>query len=247
MASSLTAAYASIAPCRSTNFTKPRRSTQIRCIGGKDPEGKPRKSDAEATEAFKRQIRQEKERRRALRQSRVVPDTPGELFEYYIDTEAKEIESEIARLKPPSRELEEFFEFFSYVRFELGQLRSVVSKTEDTEDRLFELDSSQKALMEGTEDDKLQADLLKAKKSLANKSLTKILTSKDVKATLLDMVERNERNRLRLLNMVEQNELNRSLLTLLDEKIVTAQKDGQKHAVAFMEKRRGEMLKYMTV
>ncbi|KAI8546495.1 hypothetical protein RHMOL_Rhmol07G0122500 [Rhododendron molle] len=240
MASSLTAAYATIAPCRTANFTTPRRSaTRIRCIGW-DPEGllgppqtghiarrefqRRMESDAEAREAFERQIRQEKERRRALRQSRVVPDTPGELIEYFLDTEAQEIEFEIARLRPRLNE-----EFFSHLKFELGQLRFAVSKTQDTEDRLFELEALQKALMEGTEAyDKLQADLLKAKESL-----TKILTSKDVKATLLDMVEGNE--------------LNRSLLTLLDENIVTAQKDGEKQAVAFMEKLRGAMLKYMTV
>ncbi|KAK3022837.1 hypothetical protein RJ639_046657 [Escallonia herrerae] len=53
--------------------------------------------------------------------------------------------------------------------------------------------------------DKLQADMETAKANL-----TKILTSKDVKATLLDMVE--------------QNELNRSILALLDENISNASK-----------------------
>ncbi|KAK3041057.1 hypothetical protein RJ639_026854, partial [Escallonia herrerae] len=76
--------------------------------------------------------------------------------------------------------------------------------------------------------DKLQADMVTAKVSL-----TKILTSKDVKATLLDMVE--------------QNELNRSLLALLDENISNANKGNQKQAAAFMEKLRGAVLKYMTV
>lgn len=181
-------------------------------------------SDAEAREAYERQIRQEKERRRALRQARVVPDTPGELIEYFLDTEAQEMEFEIAKLRPRLNE-----EFFTHLKFELGQLRFAVSKTENTEERLFELEALQKALTEGTEAyDKLQADLLKAKESL-----NKILTSKDVKATLLEMVERNE--------------LNRPLLTLLDENIVSAQQDGQKQAVAFMEKLRGAMLKYMTV
>ncbi|MCI14253.1 hypothetical protein A2U01_0035382, partial [Trifolium medium] len=51
--------------------------------------------------------------------------------------------------------------------------------------------------------DKMQNELIKSKESL-----TKILTSKDVKATLLEMVE--------------SNEINRSLLTLLDENIATA-------------------------
>nr|ACJ83376.1 unknown [Medicago truncatula]AFK46213.1 unknown [Medicago truncatula] len=49
----------------------------------------------------------------------------------------------------------------------------------------------------------MQAQLIKAKENL-----TKILTSKDVKATLLELVERNE--------------INRSLLTLLDENISSA-------------------------
>ena len=35
-------------------------------------------------------------------QSRVVPDTPSELVEYLLDTEAQEIEFEIARLRPRS-------------------------------------------------------------------------------------------------------------------------------------------------
>jgi hypothetical protein len=240
MASYLTTPYATVALRRTSNFSKPRRSaTLIRCIGW-DPEGllgppqtghiarrefqRRMESDADAREAYERQIRQEKERRRALRQARVVPDTPGELIEYFLDTEAQEMEFELARLRPRLNE-----EFFTHLKFELGQLRFAVSKTENTEDRLFELEALQKALTEGTEAyDKLQADLFKAKESL-----TKILTSKDVKATLLEMVERNE--------------LNRPLLTLLDENIVSAQQDGQKLAVAFMEKLRGAMLKYMTV
>uniref|UniRef100_A0A0A0KE17 Uncharacterized protein n=1 Tax=Cucumis sativus TaxID=3659 RepID=A0A0A0KE17_CUCSA len=56
--------------------------------------------------------------------------------------------------------------------------------------------------------DKMQRELVKAREGL-----TKILTSKDVKATLLDMVERNE--------------LNRSLLALLDENIANAQMGNQ--------------------
>ncbi|KAL5748542.1 hypothetical protein ACOSP7_025582 [Xanthoceras sorbifolium] len=180
--------------------------------------------DSEAREAFEQHVREEKERRRALRQSRVVPDTPAELIEYFLDTEAQEIEFEIARLRPLLNN-----EFFSHVQFELGQLRFAVSKTQDMEDRLIELEALQKALLEGTEAyDKMQVDLITAKKSL-----TKILTSKDVKATLLEMVE--------------QNELNRSLLALLDENIANAQKGDQKQAAAFMEKVRAAVLKYMTV
>lgn len=180
--------------------------------------------DAEFREALEQQAREEKQRRHALRQSRVIPDTSEKLIEYFLDTEAQEIEFEIARLRQRLNQ-----EFFSQLQFELGQLRFAVSKTEEMEDRLIELEALQKALKEGTEAyEKMQGELVKAKKSL-----TKILTSKDVKATLLEMVEHNE--------------LNRSLLTLLDENIASANQGKQKEAAAFMEKLRAAVLKYMTV
>lgn len=180
--------------------------------------------DAEAREAFERQLREEKERIQTLRQSRVIPDTEEELVEYFLDTEAQEIEFEIARLR---QRLDQ--EFFSHLQIEIGKLRFAVSKTEDMEDRLIELESLQKALQEGTEAyDKMQMELITAKESL-----TKILMSKDVKATLLVMVE--------------QNKLNRALLTLLDENIANAHRGNQKQAADFMKKVRGAVLKYMTV
>lgn len=180
--------------------------------------------DADAREEFERQMRQEKERRVALRQSRVAPDTVPELIEYFLDTEAQEVEFEIARLRPRLN-----MEFFSQLKLELGQLRFAVSKTEEMEDRIIELEALHKALEEGTEAyDKMQDDLIMAKNSLA-----KILSSKDMKATLLEMVERNE--------------LNTALLTLLDENIVSAQQANQNQAAEFMEKLRIAVLKYITV
>ncbi|KAH1080376.1 hypothetical protein J1N35_020137 [Gossypium stocksii] len=168
--------------------------------------------DAEAREAFQQHLREEKERRRALRQSRELPDTAEETIEYFLDTEAQEIEFEIARLR---HRLDE--DFFSHLKFEIGQIRFAVSKTEDMEDRLIELEALQKALQEGTEAyDKMQAELITAKKSL-----TKILSSKDIKATLLEMVEGNE--------------LNRSLLTLLDENIANANMDNQVSIVLILK------------
>ncbi|PIA50086.1 hypothetical protein AQUCO_01300665v1 [Aquilegia coerulea] len=180
-------------------------------------------TDSEAREAFERQLIVEKERRRAARQARVVPDDPAGLTEYFLDTEAREIEFEIARLRPRLNQ-----EFFSHLKFELGQLRFAVSRTKDMEDRLIELEAMQKVLVEGTAYDKLQGDVITAKESLA-----KILRSKDVKATILEMVGRNE--------------LNRSLLTLLDENIANAIMVDQKEAALYMERVRAAVLKYMTV
>lgn len=199
------------------------RKSTISCIGW-DPEGvlsppqgghlarlefkKSLEKDADAREAFERQVREEKERRQAFRQSRVVPDSPQELIEYLLDTEAQDIEFEISRTRPRLNE-----EFFAHLKFELGQLRFAVNKTQDVEDRLIELEALEKAIQEGTEAyDKMQTELIKAKESL-----TTILTSKDVKATLLEMVERNE--------------LNRSLLALLDENITSAHQGNQVTAI----------------
>ncbi|KAL8064425.1 hypothetical protein ABFX02_01G089100 [Erythranthe guttata] len=220
--------------------TKPRvHSTKIRCIGW-DPEGvlgapkgdhisrlefkRRLDKDADAREAFERQVREEKDRMRALRENRVAPDTEEKLVEYFLDTEAQEIEFEIARLRPRLNE-----EFFSHLKLELGKLRFAVSKTQDVEDRIFELETLSKALQEGIEAyDRMQSELVTARSSLM-----KLFTSKDVKATLLDMVE--------------SNELNRSLLTLLDENIATAYQGNQTQAAQYMEKIRGAMLKYLTV
>ncbi|GER28015.1 ribosomal L22e protein family [Striga asiatica] len=224
----------------SKSTAKPRYQTvKIRCIGW-DPEGilgapkaghiarlefkKRLEKDADAREAFERQVREEKERRKALRESRVIPDSKEGLVEYLLDTEAQEIEFEIARLRPRLNE-----DFFSHLKIELGKLRFAVSKTQDMEDRVIELETLEKALQEGIEAyDKMQSDLVTARKSLM-----KLLTSDDIKATLLDMVE--------------QNELNRSLLTLLDENIANAYQGNQTQAAEYMEKIRGAMLKYITV
>lgn len=180
--------------------------------------------DAEAREAYERNLREEKERREALRQSRVIPETEAELIEYFLDTEAQEIEYEIARLRPRLND-----EFSKQLQFELGQLRFAVSRTQEMEDRLIELEALQKAISEGTEAyDKMQYELVTAKQSL-----TKIFTSKDINATLLEMVE--------------QNEVNRSLLALLDENIAGAQRSNQMQAAEYMEKLRVAVLRYITV
>ncbi|KAK2973670.1 hypothetical protein RJ640_028936 [Escallonia rubra] len=119
------------------------------------------------------------------------------------------------------------------------------------EDRLIELETLQKALLEGTEAyDKLQADMVTAKANL-----TKILTSKDVKATVCAILYPHDPKSLKcssriylecfqlkslylvmlLLDMVEQNELNRSLLALLDENISNANKGNQLRALKLLK------------
>ncbi|PWA32609.1 hypothetical protein CTI12_AA625150 [Artemisia annua] len=220
----------------STSF---RRVTKIQCIGW-DPEGilgppstghlarrefqRRLEQDADAREEYQRQLIEEKERRRKLRESRRVPENNAQLVEYFLDTEAQELELEIARMRYKLTD-----EFFNHLKSELGQLRFAVQKTEDMEDRVIELEALQKALLEGIEAyDKLQSNIVKARDNL-----NKIFTSKDVKATLLDMVEKNE--------------INRSLLALLDENIASAHRSNQTQAAEYMEKVRGAVRKYYTV
>ncbi|GJZ75519.1 hypothetical protein Tco_0639984 [Tanacetum coccineum] len=160
--------------------------------------------DAEAREDYQRQLLEEKERRRKLRESRRVPENNSQLVEYFLDTEAQELELEIARMRYKLTD-----EFFNHLKFELGQLRFAVQKTEVAYD-------------------KLQANIVKARDNL-----NKIFTSKDVKATLLDMVEKNE--------------INRPLLALLDENIASARRSNQTEAADYMEKVRGAVRKYYTV
>ncbi|OIV94606.1 hypothetical protein TanjilG_25830 [Lupinus angustifolius] len=222
-----------------TNWSRYKPSTRISCIGW-DPEGvlgppqgghidrlefrKRLENDADARDAFDRQIREEAERRQAVRDFRVPPENPKELIEYFLDTEAQDIEYEIARMRPRLTK-----EFYDQLKSELGQIRFAVTKTQEMEDRLIELEALEKALEEGKEAfDKMQAELTTAKESLH-----KIFTSKDVKETLLEMVEHNE--------------INRSLLTLLDENIANARRSNQIRAAEYMEKLRGDVLKYITV
>ncbi|KAH7434285.1 hypothetical protein KP509_06G009400 [Ceratopteris richardii] len=141
-----------------------------------------------------------------------------------METEAQEIEYEIARCRPRLTE-----DFFSYLRNEIGSIRFSVNQTKEMEDRLHELEVLNKVLEEGIEAyDKLTKDMLGARERL-----TRLLSSKDKKATLLDMVERNE--------------VDRSLLSLLDENIAGASSQGQAEAVRFLEKIRGAVVKYITI
>nr|CAD1843558.1 unnamed protein product [Ananas comosus var. bracteatus] len=213
--------------------------TKISCVGW-DPEGilgPPRgghiarleikrrlERDADAREEIQRRAREERLRRRERREARVVPETEEGLVEYLLDTEAREIEIEIARLRLRLNK-----EFFDHLQHEVGQLRFALNRTKEMDERLIELEAMQKVLLEGTEAyDKMQEDLVSAKERLM-----KILQSKDRKATLLEMVERNE--------------LNRSVLALLDENIANALNNDQKEAAAFMENMRSTIVKYITV
>ncbi|KAG0474926.1 hypothetical protein HPP92_014612 [Vanilla planifolia] len=210
----------SISGFKPTRLKKPPYRIRVYCIGW-DPDGllgppqgghiarlefrRKLEKDVEAREEFRRQVKEEHERRRARREARLPPKSNESLVEYFLDTEARDIEFEIARMRPRLTK-----DFFDHLQIELAKLRFAISRTKEMEERLVELEAMQKVLLEGTEAyDKMEGDLV-----LAKQRLIKLLQSKDRKSTLLEMVERNE--------------LSRSLLALLDENIANALRTDQK-------------------
>lgn len=180
--------------------------------------------DAEYKEKIERQLREEKEARRLVREARVVPDNHKDLLEFFLMTSGEEMEFEVARCRPKLTE-----EFFSFIKAEVGSLRFAVNQTVEIEDRIGELEVLQKVLREGTEAyDRLAGDLVSAKAKLS-----RILVAKDKKATLLEMAG--------------ENQLDISLLALLDENIATATKANEEQAAQFMGKIRGAVVKYITI
>jgi len=180
--------------------------------------------DAEYKEKIERELQAEKEARRVARAARVVPDSPKDLLEFFLTTEGEEMEFEVARCRPRLTE-----EFFSFLKAEIGSLRFAVNQTVEIEDRIGELEVLQKILREGIEAyDRLTTDLVDAKERLS-----RILSAKDKRATLLDMAG--------------ENQLDRPLLALLDENIATATRANEEQAAMFMGKIRGAVVKYITL
>ncbi|EFJ38560.1 hypothetical protein SELMODRAFT_437473 [Selaginella moellendorffii] len=202
-------------------------------------------SDAEQDEIARQETQRQLDRQRAAREARVVPESDAGLIEFFLETQAQEIEFEIARCR-----LRLTDSFLSFLNTEIASLKFKINRTQDIEDRLVELEALQKVLTEGIGKertvfsllyfrdlnrvlnaeayDRLATDLVQAKERVA-----RIFASKDKKATLLEMVA--------------SNELDRSLLVLLDQNIVTARSAGQKEAADFMTKIRGAVLKYITL
>ncbi|VAI42360.1 uncharacterized protein [Triticum aestivum] len=115
--------------------------------------------------------------RRGCVQARVIPETDAGLVEFFLDTDAREIEIEIGRLRPRLNKA-----FFDHIQREIAQIKFAVTRTAANEDRLIELEAMQKVIGEGVEAyDKLQNDLVTAKERLTN-----ILQSKDRKKTVED-------------------------------------------------------------
>ncbi|KAL3682935.1 hypothetical protein R1sor_000957 [Riccia sorocarpa] len=183
------------------------------------------KDEADKKAAVEAALKLEAEQRKAAREARVVPATDAGLVEYFVMMDPLDMEFEIARCRPRLTE-----DFRRYLRNEIGSIRLTLGeKTPEQQLRLEVLETLQRTLEEGV----AAYDRLTANVTSAKDTLVKILTSKDKKATLLELAG--------------ENKLNKGLLALLDENIAAASAEGQDKMVEYMGKIRAAVVKYVTV
>ncbi|PRW56710.1 hypothetical protein C2E21_4432 [Chlorella sorokiniana] len=153
------------------------------------------------------------------REARKVPEQMEDLIEFFLDTEAPEMEFEVARCRPMLGD-----DFFAYLDRRIGLER--FANVPD-EERLAELETLRDYLKEAVE------AVDKAASSLAapQDRLKKLLAAQDKKACLLDMAANNE--------------IDRALIDLLDQNIESATEAKQEKVVEFMTKVKQAALRYM--
>lgn len=153
------------------------------------------------------------------REARKVPEKMEDLIEFFLDTEAPEMEFEVARCRPMLGD-----DFFAYLDRRIGLER--FANVPD-EERLAELETLRDYLKEAVE------AVDKAASSLAapQERLKKLLAAQDKKACLLDMAANNE--------------IDRALIDLLDQNIESATEAKQDKVVEFMTKVKQAALRYM--
>ncbi|KAL4441533.1 hypothetical protein ABPG77_002037 [Micractinium sp. CCAP 211/92] len=153
------------------------------------------------------------------REARQPPEKIEDLVEFFLDTEAPEMEFEVARCRPQLTP-----EFFAYLDRRIGLER--FSNMPD-EERLAELETLRDYLKEAVE------AVEKAAQTLAGpqERLKKLLEAKDKKAMLLEMAAANE--------------IDRPLIDLLDQNIEGATAAKQEQAAEFMRKVKQAALRYL--
>lgn len=157
--------------------------------------------------------------KRASRNPPLNPGQEAELVTYFLDTEADEMEYEIARCRPALTE-----SFFKHVDSAVGELR--FAKTPD-EGKLAELEVLRDYLKAGV--DAFDANVEAMKQPAAR--MRKLLTAPDKRATLLEMAG--------------SGEVDQALINLLQQNIDAARSAGQEDPAAFLEKVRDAARKFV--
>jgi len=168
------------------------------------------KRDAAALEKEKEKLKEEwKKKRKELeeaREARPEPTSPAELVTYFFETEFNEMEFEIVRNRPKLNE-----EFFAYLKSQMED-DSVSEEMKGKIDALNTVTSNFVGFVDQTTRAMLQP----------KERMMKLLTAKDKKAMILEMVDNDE--------------LDMNLMALLMTNINTAKAAGLDQEAAFMQK-----------
>jgi hypothetical protein len=176
-------------------------------------------SDQEAKASVDAFVAAEKADLERKRNSRVVPEDAHDLVEYFLGTDATDMEFEVARCRPALTK-----DFFAVLDRLVGVER--FSSAPD-EDRLAELEYLRQYLTEGLE----AVDKAAAATAAPVERLKKLLAAKDKKAALLEMAAANE--------------IDQGLMDLLAQNIEGATEAGQTEAAEFMTKVQQAVGRYM--
>lgn len=183
-----------------------RRTRQKTLQQSKEEQEADRKAEEEQREAIKQK-----------REARVVPTSPVDLVEYFLETESQEMEYEIARCRPNLNE-----DFFKHLDQAIGTLR--FSSTPD-EDRLAELEALREVLKAGVE----ALDQMAANISAPAQRARELLQAKDKKQKIQEMAATNQIDN-DMLNILRQNAMlareagNDEVGTFIDKVIIACQK-----------------------
>jgi hypothetical protein len=167
-------------------------------------------ADAQSKEATASSIRAAREELAAKRDERVVPDDERDLVEFFLSTEAADVEWEVARCKPRLTK-----DFFAVLDTLVGTER--FSPAPD-EERLAELELLRTYLLEAGE----AVERAAVQTAAPAERLKKLLAAPDKKACLLEMAAANE--------------IDAGFFALLDQNIEGARAAGEAEAAEFMTK-----------
>lgn len=178
----------------------------------------------EANKELAAQVEEERKKAReellAARAGREPPAAGGAaLVDYFMETEADEMEFELARARPLLTA-----DFFSFLDSEIGALRFAARPNPD---KLAELEVLRDMLKEGAEALDANAEALKA----PAERMRRLLTAPDKRATLLAMAEANE--------------VDAALVNLLQQNADAARAAGNADAAKFLEKVRDAARKFV--
>eukprot|EP00899_Mesostigma_viride_P010326 jgi/Mesvir1/19295/Mv10369-RA.2 len=174
-----------------------------------------KQAEAEADRLMEIKAKEREERRAG----RVVPTTDKQTLQYFLETEAEDMEYEVARRRERLTDA-----FFKYLDTEIGVVRF---STNTSEAVLAEMENLRTLLRQGVSMvDAMSSELVSAKAKLAS-----ILTAKDKKAALLELAG--------------QNAIDGPLLNLIGQNAEGARQAGQQQAAEFLDKLKAAAAKYV--